>query len=596
MQLVSNEFREAMKTNPYIARLTLDGQDVIECDLGKEIYFRGGANTDEERMVLGAAVSSSVEITIDKELFKYELKGRELFIELGQNLPTGIEWIPMGTYTVESADVDDGVLTIKAQDALYAKFDVDYEPLDGLDFESESGVASTVFLEALCNRRGVAVDISNLEPYSLKNPPDGYTEREIIGFISAMYGGFANMSRLGALRICQYAETDITVTADNYYEDGMEKATYDFAPGWIKCYNGAIDATMFVGLSDAEQGIYMESIWMTTEILFRIWERLQGLCYRPVKTLSFLGDPTLDPGDIIHLEDLKGEIVPVPVMTIAHEFDGGLITNISASGQAKTTSNEGNAKRNAYRSAKRAVEQSKSYTDTENEKLNQLELLKRLTKEWIDDGIYLTDDGRLAINASAIAIGVIASKDGTVKIDLMNNCVEIDTVSGNGHPGKLQLSSNGLKGFGRDTEAEDYVQTLQITPGDNMGDSATMTTFTSVYGDGGVSIAPGKSGAGAFFGTPQSDTRIRGKTVEIGGKPCTWVDNGDNTFTLVGNMENQSQGDMDIKMVRSGQTVTMTTTQRDGSTVVDTIELDENDYPISGTFGGVDCTITMEGI
>ena len=153
------------------------------------------------------------------------------------------------------------------------------------------------------------------------------------------------------------------------------------------------------------------------------------------------------------------------------------------------------------------------------------------------------------------------------------------------------------------------MKSLTILPGYNLG-IPTATRINAFDAAGGIWVTAGKEDAPAQFGSVSSDTRVHGKkvlvssehtrlfgdTFEIQGTKCTWEDNGDNTFTLIGNMENQSLGDMDIKIVRSGQTITITTTRPDGSTVVDTIGLDENDYPVSGTFGGVDCTITMEGI
>lgn len=51
----------------------------------------------------------------------------------------------------------------------------------------------------------------------------------------------------------------------------------------------------------------------------------------------------------------------------------------------------------------------------------------------------------------------------------------------------------------------------------------------------------------------------------------------------------------DIQFIRDGQTVTVTTTMANGSTIADTINLDDNDYPVSGVFNGVACSIGWEG-
>ena len=403
MQNVSNEFATAMEHLPYVARITLDGIDVIQGKAVREIFFRGGANASTETFMLGCAVSGSVEISLDGGEVSCPIAGRELFIELGIELAAGIEWIPMGKYFADDPTGDEEYLTVTAQDALGSKLDVEYEPLKGFAFDSEEGVPSTAFLEALCTRRGVEVDLAGLEPVSLGISPEGFTERQIAGFIAALYGGNACMDRYGVLRVCRYGATDVTVTADAYYEDGLEKAAYGFTVGWLKCYNEIAELSVFVGDLAAQQGINLESIWMTQPILNSLWEQWEGFSYRPVPELSFLGNPLIDPGDIIRLEDTTGEIVSVPVMSITHDYDGGIVTGIAAPGQAKTTEYQGPSQRAVARS----IQRTKQYTDKENEKLNQQELLNRLTLAGLDDAIYLDENGRLAIKASAILAGVL---------------------------------------------------------------------------------------------------------------------------------------------------------------------------------------------
>ena len=160
-------------------------------------------------------------------------------------------------------------------------------------------------------------------------------------------------------------------------------------------------------------------------------------------------------------------------------------------------------------------------------------LASSVTAANIVAGYIKSKDGKTIIDLDN-GIVQLESADGSIKIDMLNNVVSVATVSSKGYPGKIELTANGIRGYGWDTEAEDYVMTLVISMGDNMGDSATATTINSWQADGGITIAPGKSGAAAFFGTPQSDTRIRGATIELGGKTATWHDNGDGTFSLIG--------------------------------------------------------------
>ena len=427
MYIVSKAFIEAMKTHTYAAKLTLDGGDVIQGDAIQEIVFRGGANGETDAFTLGGTVASSAEISLDKTQVPSVAHGRRINVELAM----GAEWIPMGVYYVTEPLADDDRLTVTACDALAAKFDREFEPVEGFDFTAEGGVSSTAFLVALCGRRGVQVDVSGLGSIALKGAPDGFTERQIIGFVAALYGGFAWIDRTGVLKIRTFSKTDVKVTADDYYDSGMEKAGYTFSAQWIKCYNEISDLTMVLGDVSAQQGIYLESIWMTSAILQGLWKKLQGFSYVPVTELSFLGNPLLDPGDIITMEDLSGVSVDVPVMRITHEYDGGVITRVTANGQAETSSPAGPLGQQLRRVEMKAktysgiaLEEAKKYADGLDAALDQLEMLKRLTLEGGDDAIYMNEKtGKLGITATAILTGVLDAALVTVKNLVANNIV-----------------------------------------------------------------------------------------------------------------------------------------------------------------------------
>ena len=434
MYKVSDAFAATMAHCPYSVKITLDNGVVIQSDPAdqegsiNEITFRGGANSNNEEFTLGGTVSATVEIVLNKGKVNCEFAGRQITVEL----VVENEALPMGVYYVTEPRADDDLLTVVACDALGTKFEREYKPIDGFLFDV--GVSSIGFLRALCERRGVEVDTRNLVDIPLKVSPDGFTERQVIGFIAALNGGFAVIDRNGVLRIRSYVQCDTRVTPDDYYEGGLEKADHTFVVQWIKCYNEAADLTMVMGDMAASQGIYLESIWMTNEILSELWDKLQGFCYTPVMELSFLGNPLIDVGDIIILEDLSGTSLKIPIMKISHEYDGGVITRVSANGPAESSVSAGSIKGQIQRATAKA----NRYTDSENNKLNQLELLKRLTNEWLDDGLYLTDKGKIAFKASAILSGVLMasliqtgilqSKDGkTFYLDLDNGILKMQT-------------------------------------------------------------------------------------------------------------------------------------------------------------------------
>lgn len=372
MRVISDELLAALAHRPLIAKITLDGVDIIQGDPVQEIRFRDGTNGDINAVSIGGTVAASVEVILDKTLVNTTVSGREMHIELGMELDPGEEWFDMGTYTVTDDEHDDGVLTVTGMDRMAQQFDVEYVPLEGFDFDSEEGVRAKAFVTALCARKGVAADLSDLQDHILKNfSPVGCTERRLLGYIAALYGKFAKIDQDGVLRFRWYKNVDVIKSGDDYYQDGMTKAGYDFSVQWLKCYNEVLEETLTEGDPDGEQGIYFACPWMTPEILLSIWESLRGFSCAPVPELTFFGDPRLEAGDSIRLVTLDGEIFRVPIMTIIQEFDGGLRTSVSSVGQNKSDVYEGPVQRETKRSIakilKRADSIEMSVESAENE-------------------------------------------------------------------------------------------------------------------------------------------------------------------------------------------------------------------------------------
>lgn len=356
MQNPSGNFVSQMGSNPYIAKITLDSGQSIQGEPVQGIVFRGGANGDADAVTIGSAVASSVEITLDAEHVSTSFEQRKMTVELGQNVNGSIEWLKMGRYDVTDISEDDGTITVTGMDEIAAKMDVEYQDIAGFDFESGAEIGSLDLAEAICNRHGLSINLSGLKDYNVSGfIPYGCTDRQILGMIAGLYGKFAMIDRTGTVRFKWYENCGVEITGDEYYEDGMEKAGFEFSVSWLKCYCETLEETLIRGNPEGSQGIYFACPWMTDEILDGIWNSLRGFGYTPVKGLSFLGDPRLDLGDMITLKNLNGESFLVPVVTISHEFDGGLLTEISAQGKASAENYEGPVQRETKRAQAKIV-------------------------------------------------------------------------------------------------------------------------------------------------------------------------------------------------------------------------------------------------
>ena len=205
--------------------------------------------------------------------------------------------------------------------------------------------------------------------------------------------------------------------------------------------------------------------------------------------------------------------------------------------------------------AKRVAEEAKSTASDPAKNLTHEEIFNLLTKNGALQGIYRGEDGELYINASyimtgeflanLIKTGVITSKDGSVKIDLANNCVTVDgkrsaTVDGVTKDYKTQvvISASGTKIFGENSEGE-MEETLNLKGGvggipagitnDAWQESVGLliAAVSGVLTLGTSEVATEIVGSSVSIDSPTSDLRILGKQVY-------WRDNGDGTHTLCG--------------------------------------------------------------
>ena len=146
------------------------------------------------------------------------------------------------------------------------------------------------------------------------------------------------------------------------------------------------------------------------------------------------------------------------------------------------------------------------------------------------DGPYesaWTIDG--AFDASWISTGIISSADGGIKLDLMKNKVIVDISNGNvKRTGKIELSKEGIIGYGYDYDKGDYVQTLLLMPGSKSAESVSeFTMINSFSSPAGMTITTGGKPTQVLNIGPVGPVRLKGKEI-------SWKDNGDGTYSLIG--------------------------------------------------------------
>lgn len=165
--------------------------------------------------------------------------------------------------------------------------------------------------------------------------------------------------------------------------------------------------------------------------------------------------------------------------------------------------------------------------------LDQDKIFNLLTNNGANQGIFRDENGEIYINASYLASGVIRSADGSLEIDLLQNILRIAAMADSVLSREIRFFWGGIHGYGKDAEGNMEV-TMTISP----GSLTSLETIISAHN--GADLSLGTNGVYAEDGTAIVEpgyvnigVGTRDK-VRIMGRTLGWKDNGDGTFSLIG--------------------------------------------------------------
>lgn len=302
------------------ARITCD-DTVIESGF-VSVDMKCIAGTGTSTLEIGCASSTQLDITMIQP--DISLTGREILLEIGLMLDDdSIEYVKMGYFMAQKPTVDDGRITFTAYDRMAYKM---------------SGYYLSNILYP-CDISEVCAEIEALTGIRMKNAPsgisisktfDGYTYRQVVGFIAGLDGKFATFDRDGVLDFRWYTTTDYSVELNRSFDDVVVQENV-FQVGYISC---AVDENNTIKSGQGLTGIATSNFLMTQEILDGLYAKLKDMSYHPT-TCSFAGDMRLELGDIVQVLSRDGKAYSVPIMSLDFSYDGGLITAIGSYGSTE---------------------------------------------------------------------------------------------------------------------------------------------------------------------------------------------------------------------------------------------------------------------
>lgn len=293
----------------------------------KSIKITGGSEGADD-FSLGSTMSQYITVTVPDP--GVPIEGHELLLQIGMDVNGLTEYIPMGYFTTGKPKRNEEQIEFTAYDRM-----MQTERTFSMTGTSTDTVA---VLKRIAEITGVPVVTSELTAVTMK-VPKGYSCREVLSYVAQLHGCFAICNRNGQIELRTYVDSDYTVGTGRYW-DTFEHNDYAFTIEKLTCYTGQDKDGKDISISSGTgaRTVTFSNPFMTQSILDKVYKALKNFSYMP-GTLRMLGDPRLDPWDILTVKDLKGNSYKVPVMKLEREYDGGFTDSIEAVGLSEEETN-----------------------------------------------------------------------------------------------------------------------------------------------------------------------------------------------------------------------------------------------------------------
>ena len=327
MKNLSTAMTEIVKGNSarYYSKYVVDKKEHTETL--NNFKFQNMINPNNE-ITIGNTCSSSVTFSI--YMPTVSLENKEITIFEGVKVGTEIKYIQLGIFTVTKQTSDGEYTSYEAYDRMY-KADMPY--FSDMAFPN----TDKAILNEICDKLGVSLATNIVTTHTISDKPQGYTYREIIGYMAMLQGCNAVINADGNLELRWYKDSGYVLDGHKYYQQGVTFTTSkDFIIQKLTCNNtkSGDKETSTITSGSGATGLSFANPFMTQAILDEVYKKIGGFTFRPL-TVKFVGDYRLEVGDIITVN--KGGVdYKVPIMQITHECDGGLMDTVTSIGQSDT--------------------------------------------------------------------------------------------------------------------------------------------------------------------------------------------------------------------------------------------------------------------
>lgn len=336
-----------------------------ELDITPKTFNYYGLMIGGENINIGETCASHIEFELYNPTIT--LENKEVQVKVGVEVNGSIEYVSLGYFTVTKPSIESEVYKYTAYDRMIG--------LERLYVSSLANPTTSTVMNEIATQLGYTFASTITEITLDVNKIKGYTYREMLGFISALCGANCIFNGDGAIEFKWFVQptSDLaSIGTDRLYENGLElNSDEDITVGYIKCATGGkeevpiedtttenttenteitdgeitedevieepttetVDVILSVGSGNF--GINISNPLMTQEVLQNIYDTyFSNFTFRPCK-VNMLGNILLECGDIVTVNNGTNTYT-VPIMSIQHSIDGGVVTNIETIAQNET--------------------------------------------------------------------------------------------------------------------------------------------------------------------------------------------------------------------------------------------------------------------
>ncbi|MBS8020538.1 hypothetical protein F6P40_09890 [Streptococcus suis] len=361
----------------------------------------------------GGTVAGSAKLTFTSIITSFN-KLDKVYPEIGLKVGDSFEWVAMGEYFVNDINIDRNRNTTEL-DLMDGMFKLNQPYISDLTYPAQIRDV----IREICVKTGVELETDDLGfraiQHHIQSKADkkDITFREVLSQAIQLLGFSAFFNRKGKLEIRGLIESNITITADNYFLHGLTKSELMYQIAGITCKKDK--ETLTVGLRTG-RSLELENNFMIQNILDDLYYDLKNIRYYPY-SLDWQGHLKLDVGQWVTLKTNKNETFKVPVLSQSFNFKGGLKSKISADSKA------GNDTQYAYKGflGKRIEQMS---TEIEAEVQQQLEYKDKEFDEKINKVKSEINDGLEQSKAEAEAYADTIKQNIDAEIDAVNQSMQ----------------------------------------------------------------------------------------------------------------------------------------------------------------------------